>query len=105
MQLFRNLRFALRARTAVLVGMTIGSLGRPASVLAGSSLQGSQQDAPAAGMSDGKMAHMYMTSLRPSKPGDLQKADAIVASAKTAMAPYQDYHKALADGFEVFLPN
>lgn len=49
--------------------------------------------------------HMYMTVLRPAEPGDQQKADAIVAAAKTAMAPYQDYHKALADGYEIFLPN
>ena len=49
--------------------------------------------------------HMYLTVLRPAKPGDQQKADAIVAAAKTAMAPYQDYHKALADGYEIFLPN
>ena len=45
--------------------------------------------------------HMYMTVLRPPKPGDQQKADAILAAAKTAMAPYQDYHKALADGYEI----
>ena len=43
--------------------------------------------------------HMYMTTLRPLKPGDQQKADAVVAAAKTAMAPYEDYHKALADGY------
>ena len=49
--------------------------------------------------------HMYMTVLRPAKPGDQQKADAIVAAAKAAMAPYQDYHKALSDGYEIFLPN
>ncbi len=103
--LSRNLRFALMACAAVLVGMTISSLGRPASALAGDSLPGSQQNAPAAGTSDGKMPHMYMTSLRPTKPGDQQKADAIVAAAKTAMAPYQDYRKALADGFDIFLPN
>jgi len=48
--------------------------------------------------------HMYMTVLIPAKPGDQQKADAIVAAAKIAMAPYQDYHKALADGYEIFLP-
>jgi hypothetical protein len=70
---------------------------------------GGQQNAPASSVSDGKMApmpgHMYMTSLRPLKAGDQQKADAIVAAAKTAMAPYEDYHKALADGYEIFLPN
>ena len=49
--------------------------------------------------------HMTMTSLRPIKPGDQQRADAIVAAAKEAMAPYQDYRKALADGYRIFLPN
>jgi hypothetical protein len=49
--------------------------------------------------------HMYMTVLRPAKPGDQQKADAVVAAAKQAMAPYEDYHKALADGYEIFLPD
>jgi hypothetical protein len=48
---------------------------------------------------------MYMTSLRPMKAGDQQKADAISAAARTAMAPYEDYRKALADGYEIFLPN
>lgn len=49
--------------------------------------------------------HMYMTSLRPAKTGDREKADAIVAAARTAMEPYRDYHKALADGYEIFLPD
>jgi len=49
--------------------------------------------------------HMFMSSPRPLQPGDQQKADAIVAAARTAMEPYQDYHKALADGYEIFLPN
>jgi hypothetical protein len=49
--------------------------------------------------------HMYMTSLRPKRPGDQERADAIVAAARQAMAPYQDYHKALDDGFRIFLPN
>jgi hypothetical protein len=63
----------------------------------------------ASGMANSGMAHMgghmYMTTLRPIQPGDQQKADAIVAAAKTAIEPYQDYHKALADGYEIFLPN
>jgi hypothetical protein len=50
-------------------------------------------------------SHMYMTTLRAGKPGDQQKADAIVSAAKQAMAPYRDYHKALEDGYEIFLPN
>jgi hypothetical protein len=63
----------------------------------------------ALGAPDGDMAHMsghmYMTTLTPMKEGDRQKADALVESARTAMAPYQDYRKALADGYEIFLPN
>jgi hypothetical protein len=53
----------------------------------------------------GMSKHMFMSSVRPSQPGDEERADAIVAAAKQAMAPYQDYHKALADGFKIFLPN
>jgi hypothetical protein len=49
--------------------------------------------------------HMYMTTLRPKQPGDQAKADAIVTAAKAAMAPYEDYHAALADGYRIFLPN
>ena len=49
--------------------------------------------------------HMYMTSLRSPQPGDQQKADAVVAAAKQAMAPYEDYRKALADGYTIFLPD
>jgi hypothetical protein len=56
------------------------------------------------GMAD-MNGHMLMTTLRPAKPGDQQKADEIVADAKKAMEPYRDYHKALADGYEIFLPN
>jgi len=49
--------------------------------------------------------HMYMTSLRALQPGDQQKAAAVVTAAKNAMAPYQDYRKALADGYRIFLPD
>ena len=48
---------------------------------------------------------MYMTSLRRAQPGDQRRADAVVVAAKTAMAPYRDYHRALADGYQIFLPN
>src|SRR5271168_562531 len=59
---------------------------------------------PGAGMAH-MAGHMYMTELKTPKPGDQQRADAIVAAARTAMEPYQDYHKALADGYQIFLPN
>ncbi len=49
--------------------------------------------------------HMLMTELRKPSPGDRQKADAVVTAARQAMAPYQDYKKALADGYRIFLPN
>ena len=49
--------------------------------------------------------HMYLTSRRPSQPGDQARADAIVAAARTAIAPYRDYRRALADGYRIFLPN
>jgi hypothetical protein len=48
--------------------------------------------------------HMYMATLRPLSPGDQQKADAVLAAARTAMAPYKDYHKALADGYRIVYP-
>jgi hypothetical protein len=77
--------------------------------LGGATLQGYAQQAPTPGLSSAAMSHMpghmYMTTLRPIQPGDQQKADAVVAAAKQAMAPYQDYRKALADGYHIFLPD
>ena len=58
-----------------------------------------------AGSMPGMAGHMYMTTLRSAKPGDQQKADAIAAAARQAIVPYRDYHKALDDGYEIFLPN
>ena len=49
--------------------------------------------------------HMTMSAPRPLKPGDKARADVIVAAAKQAMEPYRDYHNALADGYQIFLPN
>lgn len=60
--------------------------------------------APTGGMS-GMAGHMHFSALRPLQPGDKQRAAAIVADAKEAMAPYHDYRKALADGYHIFLPN
>lgn len=62
-----------------------------------------EANAPA-GMSH-MAGHMYMTALRPLQPGDQQRADAIVGAAKQAMEPYQDYRKALADGYRIFAPD
>jgi hypothetical protein len=60
-------------------------------------------ETPGGGMAH-MAGHMHMTTLRAPQTGDQQKADAVVAAAKQAMAPYQDYRKALADGYVIFLP-
>jgi hypothetical protein len=98
--------FDSKMRVAALGCVIAGLLGWAA--MAGA--QQSAGDGKMAGHMAGNMAghmsaHMYMTTLRPVKPGDQQKADAIAAAAKAAMAPYQDYKKALADGYEIFLPD
>lgn len=49
--------------------------------------------------------HMKMTTLRDLKPGDQEKADQVVASARQAAEKYVDYRVALADGYKIFLPN
>ena len=108
-------RFCLRAWMAALpgLGLIVAGGGAPAGAAESQPATGqtaASAPSPQSGtMSGGAMAHMsghmYMTTLRPMQNGDRQKADALVQSAKAAMAPYQDYHKALADGYEIFLPN
>ena len=49
--------------------------------------------------------HMKMTALRDSKPGDEERAEKIIQSARKAAEKYRDYHVALADGYQIFLPN
>jgi hypothetical protein len=49
--------------------------------------------------------HMKMTSLRPAKPGDAARAQAVVEAARKASEKYLDYRTALADGYKIFLPN
>jgi hypothetical protein len=50
------------------------------------------------------MPHMRMTVRTAPAPGDSAKAAAVVAAARTALDQYADYHRALADGFTIFLP-
>lgn len=86
--------------------LTAGLTARAVPPWPGPTEPAGQQDSAA---SDDEMAHMsghmYMTVLRSPKAGDQQKADAIVGAAKAAMLPYQDYRKALSDGYRIFLPN
>ncbi len=48
--------------------------------------------------------HMKMTALRPAKPGDAERAKAVVEEARKAAEHYTDYHTALAEGFQIFHP-
>lgn len=48
--------------------------------------------------------HMVVTELRPMKPGDQARADAVLAAARKVAAQYTDYRKALADGYAIFMP-
>lgn len=49
--------------------------------------------------------HMKMTALRQPKPGDAARAQFVSEAARKAADKYIDYHIALADGFQIFLPN
>ena len=50
-------------------------------------------------------AHMKMTALRTTKPGDPEKAQQVVEAARTVADKYKDYKVALHDGYKIFLPN
>jgi len=49
--------------------------------------------------------HMKMTPLRLATPGDNDRAQVVAAAARKVAEQYQDYRKALADGYVIFLPN
>jgi hypothetical protein len=49
--------------------------------------------------------HMYMTPLRSRQPGDEQKAKAVVEQVRASIERYQNYKKALADGFVIANPD
>jgi hypothetical protein len=51
------------------------------------------------------MPHMRMTVRTTPTAADSAKAAEIVAAARASLAPYMDYHRALADGFRIFAPN
>ena len=85
-QLSLSSRFGSRAWSAALLCLIIVSLGKAASVLAQDTLQAKPQSVPSAAMTNGDMSHMsghmYMTTLRPVKDGDRQKAEALVAECR-----------------------
>ena len=49
--------------------------------------------------------HMKMSTIRQSQPGDQEKADQVAQAARKAAEKYTDYKVALADGFQIFMPN
>ena len=49
-------------------------------------------------------AHMHFTDLQPEQPGDRARAAALLAEVRRVVAPYQDVHRAEADGFTPLLP-
>jgi hypothetical protein len=98
----------LRAMVAAVFCLVLKLIGGDA--LPGAEAAGrGDQNVAAPQMADGEMAnmsgHMHMTILRSPKADDQQKANAVASAAKAAMAPYQDYRKALSDGYKIFLPD
>lgn len=48
--------------------------------------------------------HMKMSALRAAQPGDQQKAEQLVATARAGIEKYKDSKAAEADGFKMFMP-
>lgn len=48
--------------------------------------------------------HFRWTALRPVQPADEQRAALLLQHLRAALAPYRDYHRAIKDGYEPFLP-
>jgi hypothetical protein len=60
-----------------------------------------------ASMSDMHMnmnPHMFMTDLHPANGSDQRRAEDILKTLRRAIEKYKDYHAALEDGFQIFLP-
>jgi len=49
--------------------------------------------------------HMKMTALRPAQAGDEKRANQVVEAARKVAEKYKDYHTALKDGYQIFLPD
>jgi hypothetical protein len=54
---------------------------------------------------DGSSAHMHMTEMRSQTPGDIERANQIVAQLRAGIEKYRDYHVALNEGYKIFLLN
>jgi len=49
--------------------------------------------------------HMHLSALREVRPGDRERAQAVVELVRPAVEKYRDHLVALADGYQIFLPN
>lgn len=49
--------------------------------------------------------HMKLSPTRAVRPGDVERANAVVATLRETLSKYQDYRVAKADGYKQFLPN
>jgi hypothetical protein len=54
---------------------------------------------------DAMAGHMYVTPLRPRQSGDEEKARAVVEQVRASIERYQNYKKALADGYVIANPD
>ena len=70
--------------------------------------QARAQDAIVGSMSGHHMhsatPHLRLSPQRPERPGDRQRADAIVTSLRVALGRYRDYRVAERNGYEIFHP-
>ena len=54
---------------------------------------------------DAHNLHMRMTPMRPEAPQDTARANETVAQLRSGIEKYKDYHVALNEGYQIFLPN
>jgi hypothetical protein len=88
------------ARTAA----TQGSAGtaRDSAAMTGAGAMESMSTAMDGGLMNAP--HMRMTTLTRPAPGDSARAATVLAALRSGIAPYSDFHRALADGFHIFAP-
>jgi hypothetical protein len=68
-------------------------------------MQMAMQEQALSGGHDEMGPHMKMTSLRPIKPGDQERAATILRELGPAIEKYKDYKVALANGYRIFEPD
>jgi hypothetical protein len=81
---------------------SVGNIGNRANI------EGQDNTARAVQSLEGHMdmgPHIRMTPLRKPTPGDAERANRTVADARRVAEKYTDYHTALADGYQIFLPD